>query len=158
MCTSIRMKMLIYKVRYNTHICVHHTLFQVFSLTVVPFRRSNHISTFLRFIEYTSLAIASIEVLIYNFEPRPCSYPIFAKCCFIHSKGADAYMLLKLYISSTLNLIPTVTMNKSCRFFTLDTPSLCTYHLHDRSTQQKSCEVENAIFFVFFMTQQTVAK
>ena len=65
-------------------------------------------------------------------------------------------MLLKLYISSTLNLIPTVTMNKSCRFFTLDTPSLCTYHLHDRSTQQKSCEVENAIFFVFFMTQQTV--
>lgn len=37
-------------------------------------------------------------------------------------------------------------------------PVLMTYHLHDRSTQQKSCEVENAIFFVFFMTQQTVAK
>ena len=67
-------------------------------------------------------------------------------------------MLLKLYISSTLNLIPTVTMNKSCRFFTLDTPSICTYHLLDRSTQQKSCEVENATFSDFFMTQQTVAK
>ena len=134
------------------------TLFQVFSLTVVPFRRNNHISTFLRFIEYTCLAFASIEVLFYTVKPRPCSYPIFAKCRFIHSKGVGAYMLLKLYISSTLNLIPTVTMNKSCRFFTLDTPSLCTYHLHDRSTQQKSCEVENAIFFVFFMTQQTVAK
>ena len=131
---------------------------EVFFLTVIPFRRSNHISTFLRFIEYTCLAFASIEVLFYTVKPRPCSYPIFAKCRFIHSKGVGAYMLLKLYISSTLNLIPTVTMNKSCRFFTLDTPSLCTYHLHDRSTQQKSCEVENAIFFVFFMTQQTVAK
>ena len=128
----------------------------MFFLTVIPFRRSNHISTFLRFIEYTCLAFASIEVLFYTVKPHPCSYPIFAKCRFIHSKGVGAYMLLKLYISSTLNLIPTVTMNKSCRFFTLDTPSLCTYHLHDRSTQQKSCEVENAIFFVFFMTQQTV--
>jgi len=130
----------------------------VFFLTVIPFRRSNHISTFLRFIEYTCLAFASIEVLFYTVNPRPCSYPIFAKCRFIHSKGVGAYMLLKLYISSTVNLISTVTMNKSCRFFTLDTPSLCTYHLHDRSTQQKSCEVENAIFFFFFMTQQTVAK
>lgn len=130
----------------------------MFFLTVIPFRRSNHISTFLRFIEYTCLAFASIEVLFYTVNPRPCSYPIFAKCRFIHSKGVGAYMLLKLYISSTVNLISTVTMNKSCRFFTLDTPSLCTYHLHDRSTQQKSCEVENAIFFFFFMTQQTVAK
>lgn len=130
----------------------------MFFLTVIPFRCSNHISTFLRFIEYTCLAFASIEVLFYTVNPRPCSYPIFAKCRFIHSKGVGAYMLLKLYISSTVNLISTVTMNKSCRFFTLDTPSLCTYHLHDRSTQQKSCEVENAIFFFFFMTQQTVAK
>ena len=150
--------MLIYKVRYNTHICVHHTLFQVFSLTVVPFRRSNHISTFLRFIEDTCLAFASIEVLFYTVEPRPCSYPIFAKCCFIHSKGADAYMLLKLYISSVLSHALIVTMNKSCRLFTLDTLSLCTYHLHDRSTQQKSCEVEIAIFPDIFMTQQTEAK
>lgn len=150
--------MLIYKVRYNTHICVHHTLFQVFSLTVVPFRRSNHISTFLRFIEYTCLAFASIEVLFYTVEPRPCSYPIFVKCRFIHSKGVGAYMLLKLYILSTFNHISTVTMNKSCRFFILDTPSLCTYHPHDRSTQQKSCEVEIAIFPDIFMTQQTAAK
>ena len=67
-------------------------------------------------------------------------------------------MLLKLYISSTFNHISAVTMNKSCRFFTLDTPSLCTYHLHDRSTQQKSCEVEIAIFPDIFMTQQTEAK
>ena len=37
-------------------------------------------------------------------------------------------------------------------------PSLYTYHPHDRSTQQKSCEVENAIFSDFFMTQQTAAK
>lgn len=67
-------------------------------------------------------------------------------------------MLLKLYTSSTFNHIPTVTMNKSCGFFTLSTPPLCTYHLHDRSTQQKSCEVEIAIFPDIFMTQQTVAK
>lgn len=150
--------MLIYKVRYNTHICVHHTLFQVFSLTVVPFRRSNHISTFLRFIEYTCLASAINEVLFYTVELRLCSYAIFAKCRFIHSKGVGAYMLLKLYISSTLDHIHAVTMNKSYRFFTLDTPSLCTYHLLDRSTQHKSCEVEIAIFPDIFMTQQTAAK
>ena len=113
---------------------------------------------FLLFIEYTCLAFAIIEVLFYTVKLRPCSYPIIAKCRFIHSKGVGAYMLLKLYISSTLNHISTVTLNKSYGFFTLDTPSLCTYHLHDRSTQQKSCEVEIAIFSDFFMTQQTVAK
>ena len=67
-------------------------------------------------------------------------------------------MLLKLYISSTLDHIHAVTMNKSYRFFTLDTPSLCTYHLLDRSTQHKSCEVEIPIFPDIFMTQQTAAK
>lgn len=130
----------------------------MFFLTVIPFRRNNHISTFLRFIEYTCHASAIIEVLFYTVEPRPCSYAIFAKCCFIHSKGVDAYILLKLYISSTFSHIHSVTLNKSYKFFTLDTPSLCTYHLHDRSTQQKSCEVEIAIFPNIFMTQQTAAK
>lgn len=129
-----------------------------FSLLSYPFGAAITFSTFLRFIEYTCLAFAIVEVLFYTVEPRPCSYPIFAKCCFIHSKSVGAYMLLKLYISSTLNLIPTVALNKSCRFFTLGTPPLCTYHLHDRSTQQKSCEVEIAIFPDIFITQQTVAK
>lgn len=113
---------------------------------------------FLRFIEYTRLAVAIIEVLFYTVEPRLCSYAILAKCCFIHSKGVGAYILLKLYISSILIHIPTVTMNKSCRFFTLDTPPLCTYHSCNRSTQQKSCAVEIAIFPDIFMTQQTAAK
>ena len=67
-------------------------------------------------------------------------------------------MLLKLYISSTTRYPYTVVINKSYEFSTLDTPSLCTYHLHDRSTQQKSCEVEIAIFSDIFMTQQTAAK
>lgn len=125
----------------------------MFSCAVVPSRRSNLISTFLRFIEYTCLAPAIIEVLSYTVEPRPCSYAISTKCYFIHSKDVGTYMLLKLYISSTQIHIQTITMNKSCRFFTLDTPSLCTYHLHDRSTQQKSCEVEIAIFPDIFMTQ-----
>ena len=129
-----------------------------FSLLSYPFGAAITFSTFLRFIEYTCLAFAIVEVLFYTVEPRPCSYPIFAKCCFIHSKGADAYMLLKLYISSVLSHALIVTMNKSCRLFTLDTLSLCTYHLHDRSTQQKSCEVEIAIFPDIFITQQTVAK
>lgn len=129
-----------------------------FSLLSYPFGAAITFSTFLRFIEYTCLAFAIIEVLFYTVEPRPCSYAIFAKCRFIHSKGVDAYILLKLYISSTFNHIHAVTMNKSCRFFTLDTPSLCTYHLHDRSTQQESCEVEIAIFPDIFMTQQTEAK
>ena len=129
-----------------------------FSLLSYPFGAAITFSTFLRFIEYTCLAFAIVEVLFYTVEPRPCSYPIFAKCCFIHSKSVGAYMLLKLYILSTFNHISTVTSNKSCRFSTLDTPSLCTYHLHDRSTQQKSCEVEIAIFPDIFITQQTVAK
>ena len=129
-----------------------------FSLLSYPFGAAIAFSTFLQFIEYTCLAFAIVEVLFYTVEPRPCSYPIFAKCCFIHSKGADAYMLLKLYISSVLSHALIVTMNKSCRLFTLDTLSLCTYHLHDRSTQQKSCEVEIAIFPDIFMTQQTAAK
>ena len=129
-----------------------------FSLLSYPLGAAIIISTFLRFIEYTCHASAINEVLFYTVEPRPCSYPIFAKCCFIHSKGVDAYMLLKLHISSTPIHILTVIMNKSCRFFTLDTPPLCTYHLPDRSTQQKSCEVEIAIFSDFFMTQQTAAK
>ena len=129
-----------------------------FSLLSYPFGAAITFSTFLRFIEYTHLTSAIIKVLFYTVEPRPCSYAIFAKCCFIHSKSADAYMLLKLYISSTLNHIHAVTMNKSYKFSTLDTLSLCTYHLHDRSTQQKSCEVENAIFPDIFITQQTAAK
>ena len=129
-----------------------------FSLLSYPFGAAIAFSTFLQFIEYTCLAFAIVEVLFYTVEPRLCSYAIFAKCRFIHSKGVGAYMLLKLYISSTFNHISAVTMNKSCRFFTLDTPSLCTYHLHDRSTQQKSCEVEIAIFPDIFMTQQTAAK
>lgn len=124
-----------------------------FPLLSYPFGAAITFSTYLRFVEYTCLAFAIIEVLFYTVEPRPCSYPIFAKCCFIHSKGVDAHMLLKLYISSTLNHIPTVTMNKLCGFFTLDTPPLCTCHLHNRSTQQKSCEVEIAIFPDIFMTQ-----
>ena len=129
-----------------------------FSLLSYPFGAAITFSTFLRFVEYTCLAFAIIEVLFYTVEPRPYSYPIFAKCCLIHSKGVGAYMLLKLYISSALNHIHAVTMNKSFGFSTLDTPSLCTYHLHDRSTQQKSCEVENAIFPDIFMTQKTAAK
>lgn len=138
-------------------VCSSHTA-KSFSLLSYPFGAASTFSTYLRFIEYTCLAFAIIEVLFYTVKPRPCSYAIFAKCRFIQSKGIDAYMLLELYISSALNHIQTITMNKSCRFFTLDTPSLCTYHLHDRSTQQKSCEVEIAIFSDIFMTQQTTAK
>lgn len=126
--------------------CVHHTLFQVLFLTVIPFRHSNHISTFLRFIEYTCLAFAIIEVLFYTVEPRPCSYAIFAKCCFIHSKGVDAYMLLKLYISSTHFRIHTFTMNKSCRFFTLDTYLSSTRQVY--STEK--LRSRNRHFFRFF--------
>lgn len=88
-----------------------------FSLLSYPFGAAITFSTYLRFIEYTHLTSAIIEVLFYTVEPSPCSYVIFAKCCFMHSKGVGAYMLLKLYISSILNHIPTVTMNKSCRFF-----------------------------------------
>ena len=98
------------------------------------------------------------SVVLYCRTPSILIPHIFAKCRFIHSKGVGAYMLLKLYISSTLDHIHAVTMNKSYRFFTLDTPSLCTYHLLDRSTQHKSCEVEIAIFPDIFMTQQTAAK
>lgn len=88
---------LIYKVPFSP---------KSFPLLSYPFGAAITFSTFLRFIEYTCLASAIIEVLFYTVEPRPCIYTIFAKCCFIHSKGVEAYMLLKLYISSTFNHIP----------------------------------------------------
>lgn len=135
-------------------VCVRLSLF----LTVIPFRYSNHIFYFSPVYRvHLSCFCNNRSVVLYSRTPSVYLHH-FAKCCFIQSKGADAYMLLKLYISSTFNHAPTVTMNKSCRFFTLDTPSICTYHLLDRSTQQKSCEVEIAIFPDIFMTQQTAAK
>mgnify|MGYP006978897872 CR=1 FL=1 len=130
-----------------------------FSLLSYPFGAAIAFSTFLQFIEYTCLAFAIVEVLFYTVEPRLCSYAIFAKCRFIHSKDVDAYILLKPYTSSTFNHIPHRHYEQiHARFFTLNTSSLCTYHLHDRSTQQISCEVEIAIFPDIFMTQQTAAK
>ena len=89
----------------NPHVFITHTP-KSFSLLSYPFDTAITFSTFLRFIEYTCLAFASIEVLFYTVKPRPCSYPIFAKCRFIHSKGVGAYMLLKLYISFTLKPHP----------------------------------------------------
>ena len=108
------------------------------------------ISTSLHFIEYTCHAAAITEVLLYTVEPRPRSYAIFAKCCFMHSKGVGAYILLKLYTSYTSIHASLVVMNKSCGFFILSTPSLCTYHSLTGSTQQKFCEVEIATFRLFF--------
>lgn len=84
--------------------------------------------------------------------------PHFCEVLFYTLKGRRRVDVVETVYIIHFQSPPTVTMNKSCRFFTLDTSSLCTYHLHDRSTQQKSCEVENAIFPDIFMTQQTVAK
>ena len=85
--------------------------------------------------------------------------PHFCEVSVYTLKGRRrVYVVETVYIIHSQSPPLIVTMNKSCRFFTLDTPSLCTYHLHDRSTQQKSCEVENAIFPDIFMTQQTAAK
>lgn len=77
-----------------------------FSLLSYPFGAAIAFSTFLQFIEYTCLAFAIVEVLFYTVEPRLCSYAIFAKCRFIHSKDVDAYIWLKPYTSSTFNHIP----------------------------------------------------
>ena len=109
-----------------------------FSLLSYPFGAAIAFSTFLQFIEYTCLAFAIVEVLFYTVEPRLCSYAIFAKCCFIHSKGVGAYMLLKLYISSVISNVSTVTLNKSCGFSILNIPVLCTYHSCNRSTQHST--------------------
>ena len=125
----------------------------MFFLTVIPFRRSNHISTFLRFIEYTCLAFASIEVLIYIIEPRiPCN-DFFSKCWVVESNPVGAWVLLKLYISSS----PFLAIH--CSLWTnhsLQPLKTCNYHHHPCSTQQLFYEVEIICFSLFFMTQQTV--
>lgn len=125
----------------------------MFFLTVIPFRRSNHISTFLRFIEYTCLAFASIEVLIYIIEPRiPCN-DFFSKCWVVESNPVGAWVLLKLYISSS----PFLAIH--CLLWTnhsLQPLKTCNYHHHPCSTQQLFYEVEIICFSVIFMTQQTV--
>lgn len=136
---------------YNA--CVYHTPPKCFSLLSYPFGAAIIYSTkttSLNFIEYTCLALAITEVLLYTVEPRLRSYAIFAKCCFVHSKGVDAYILLKLYISSTSTHTPIVVMNKSCSIFALTHLFLCSHHSLTSSTQQKFCEVEIATFRSFF--------
>ena len=106
----------------------------MFFLTVIPFRRSNHISTFLRFIEYTCLAFASIEVLLYIFEPRiPCN-DVFSKCWIVESNTVGAWVLLKLYISSS----PIFVIHCSLWInHSLSPHKICIYHRHPCSTQQQ---------------------
>ena len=84
--------------------------------------------------------------------------PHFCEVLFYTLKGRRCIYVVETVYIIVLSHALIVTMNKSCRLFTLDTLSLCTYHLHDRSTQQKSCEVEIATFPDIFMTQQTEAK
>lgn len=122
----------------------------MFFLTVIPFRRNNHISTFLRFIEYTCLAFASIEVLFYTVKPRPCSYPIFAKCRFIHSKGVGAYMLLKLYISSTPNHIPHRHYEQIIQIFYPRHPVLMYLSSPRQVYSTEKLRSRNRYFFRFF--------
>lgn len=68
----------------------------------------------------------------------------------------------RVYVVETVYIIhsqpyPNRHHEQIMRIFHPQPPSLCTYHLLDRSTQQKSCEVEITIFPDIFMTQQTVA-
>ncbi len=65
--------MLIYKVRYNTHICVHHTLFQVFSLLSYP------------------LGAAIIFLLFSGLSSTPVLLLQASKCCFILSNPVHVH-------------------------------------------------------------------
>ena len=125
----------------------------MFFLTVIPFRRNNHISTFLRFIEYTRFYFSIAEVLLYIIEPRiPCN-DVFSKCWIVESNPVGAWFLLKLYISSSQIL------TVHCSLWTnhsLLPPKTCNYHHHSCSTQQLFFEIEIICFSLFFMTQQTV--
>ena len=152
MCTSIRMKMFIYKVRYNAHTLPSlfpycHTLSaqqsyfyfsQVYRVHLSSFRNRQSVVLYCR---TPSILICHFcEVLFYTLKGRR-RVDIVETVYIIHFQPHSHRHHEQIM-----------------QIFTLDIPSLCTYHLHDRSTQQKSCEVEIAIFPDIFMTQQTVAK
>lgn len=121
-----------------------------FSLLSYPFGAVITFSTFLRFIEYTCLAFAIVEVLFYTVKPRPCAYPIFAKCCFIHSKGAGSQMLLKLYISSTLNHIPHRHYEQIMQIFHPRPPVLMYLSSPRQVYSTEKLRSRNRYFFRFF--------
>ena len=124
-------------------------------------------------VEYTRLYSSIAEVLLYTVEPcLPCNdvfskcwivdlygrtpYTLqwrFSKCWIVESNPVGAWVLLKLYISSS----PILAIH--CSLWTnhsLSLHKICIYHHHPCSTQQLFYEVEIICFSLIFMTQQTV--
>ena len=94
----------------------------------------------------------SRSVDLYGRTPYTLQW-CFSKCWIVESTPVGAWVLLKLYISSS----PILTIH--CSLWTnhsLQPLKTCNYHHHTCSTQQLFYEVGIICFSLFFMTQQTV--
>ena len=136
--------------------CSSHTRLSVFLCCRIQLPQQSYFACFLLHktsVEYTRLYFSIAEVLLYIIEPRiPCN-DVFSKCWIVESNPVGAWVLLKLYISSS----PIFTIH--CSLWTnhsLQPLKTCNYHHHPCSTQQLFHEVEIICFSVIFMTQQTV--
>ena len=99
-------------------------------------------------VEYTRLYSSIAEVLLYIIEPRiPCN-DVFSKCWIVESNPVGAWVLLKLYISSS----PILAIH--CSLWTnhsLSPHKTCNYHHHPCSTQQQfqTLMINSRIYVVF---------
>ena len=137
-------------------VCSSHTRLSVFLCCRIQLPQQSYFACFLLHktsVEYTRLYFSIAKVLLYIIEPRiPCN-DVFSKCWIVESNPVGAWVLLKLYISSS----PIFVIHCSLWInHSLSPHKICIYHRHPCSTQQLFYEVEIICFSVIFMTQQTV--
>ena len=101
---------------------------------------------------HSSLFLYSRSVALYNRTPCTLQWR-FSKCWIVESNPVGAWVLLKLYISSSPIL---VIHCSSWTNYSLSPHKTWIYHHHTCSTQQLFYEVEIICFSIIFMTQQTV--
>lgn len=132
------------------------TLLSVFLCCRIQLPQQSYLPCFLLHktsVEYTRLYSSITEVLNYTVEPRILCNDVFSKCWIVESNPVGAWVLLKLYISTSQ--IPAVHCSPRTNH-SLSPHKTCIYHHHTCSTQQLFYEVEIICFPLIFMTQQTV--
>ena len=131
--------------------CDNHTRLSVFLCCRIQLPQQSYFPCFLLHktsVEYTRLYFSIAEVLLYIIEPRiPCN-DVFSKCWIVESNPVGAWVLLKLYISSS----PILAIH--CSPWTnhsLSPHNTCIYHHHTCSTQQQfqTLMINSWIFVVF---------
>ena len=131
--------------------CDNHTRLSVFLCCRIQLPQQSYFPCFLLHktsVEYTRFYFSIAEVLICTVEPRiPCN-DVFSKCWIVESNPVGAWVLLKLYISSS----PILAIH--CSPWTnhsLSPHNTCIYHHHTCSTQQQfqTLMINSWIFVVF---------